>query len=272
MMKKILFTSMMSVLMLGSIIACGGKEAAGDEAEAALSFESIVKDTTIRLSNDASSPQAEIHLNILYATGKNSAAVNDTLLRSGILTPDYLSASGSKMDAVQAVDSFIIKYVADYKQDFGRLYAMDKEHGTSYNIQYSCNTKAENGKKDVINYIAEVYSYAGGAHGMNMTIVKNINTETGKILKLSDVFVPGYEQTLSDLIVQDLCKQYDVKDLKGLQEKGLFIDMDPYVTENFILDDGQITFIYCDTEIAPHAMGEIKVKLDEKDLKQILAK
>lgn len=270
-MKKLLYTSMMSIMMIG-IIACGGKDTNGNEEEAELAFEKIVRDTTIRLSNDASSPQAEIHLNILYATGKNAATVNDTLLRSGILTPDYLSASGSKMDAVQAVDSFIIKYAADYKQDFGRLYAMDKEHSTSYNIQYSCNTKAENGKKDVINYIAEVYSYAGGAHGVNMTIVKNINMETGKILKLSDVFVPGYDQTLKDMIVEKLCKQYDANDLKGLQEKGLFMDMDPYVPENFILDDGEITFIYCDTEIAPHAMGEIKVELDEKNLKQILAK
>ena len=107
---------------------------------------------------------------------------------------------------------------------------------------------------------------------MSTTIVKNINAETGKILKLSDVFVPGYEQGLEDLIVEKLCKQYEVKDLKGLQEKGLFVGIDPYVTENFILDDGEITFIYCDSEIAPHAMGEIKVELDEKDMKHILAK
>ena len=50
------------------------------------------------------------------------------------------------------------------------------------------------------------------------------------------------------------------------------MDMDPYVPENCILDNGEVTFIYCDTEIAPHAMGEIKVELDEKELKQILAK
>ena len=270
-MRKLLFSSLMPILLMGIITACGGKTDS-NEAEAELAFERIVKDTTIQLTSDASSPQAEVHLMIHYATGKNAATVNDTLLRSGILTPDYLSASGSKMSAVEAVDSFLIKYAADYKQDFGRLYAMDKEHGTSYSIQYSCNTKVENGRKGIINYIAEVYSFAGGAHGVNTTIVKNINTETGKILKLSDVFVPGYEQGLEDLIVEKLCKQYEVKDLKGLQEKGLFVGIDPYVTENFILDNGEITFIYCDSEIAPHAMGEIKVELDDNDMKHILAK
>jgi hypothetical protein len=269
-MKKILYL-MITALTIGTVMACGGN-ASNDEAEKELSFESVVRDTTVKLSNDPSSPQAEIHLNILYATGKNAATVNDTLLRSGILTPDYLSASGSKMDAVEAIDSFIIKYAADYKQDFGRLYAADKEHATSYSLQYSCNTKADDGRKGIINYIAEVYSYAGGAHGINMTIAKNINKESGKILKLSDVFVPGHEQTLKELIVEKLCKQYDAKDLKGLQEKGLFVNMDPYVSENFILQDDNIVFIYCDSEIAPHAVGEIKVEIDDSDLKQILVK
>lgn len=269
-MKKILYL-MITALTVGTVMACGGS-GSNDEADQELSFETIVRDTTIKLSNDPSSPQAEVHLNILYATGKNAETVNDSLLRSGILTPDYLSASGSKMNAVEAIDSFIIKYAADYKQDFGRLYAADKEHATSYSIQYSCNTKTDNGRKDIINYVAEVYSYAGGAHGVNMTIAKNINKETGKILKLSDVFVPGHDQTLTEMIVEKLCKQYDAKDLKELQGKGLFVDMDPYVSENFILQDGQITFLYCDSEIAPHAMGEIKVEIDNSDLKQILAK
>ena len=133
-MKKLLFSSLMPILLMGIITACGGKTD-GNEAEAELAFERIVKDTTIQLTSDASSPQAEVHLMIHYATGKNAATVNDTLLRSGILTPDYLSASGSKMSAVEAVDSFLIKYADDYKQAFGGLYAMDKEHGTSYSIQ-----------------------------------------------------------------------------------------------------------------------------------------
>jgi len=269
-MKKLLY-HLFTATALWGLIACGGKDVK-EGGEADLAFDSIIKDTTVSLTNEISSPKAEIHLNIKYATGKNATVVNDTLLRSGILTPDYLANCQAKQGVSQALDSFLIKYIADYRNDLGRLYAMDKEHSTSYNIQYSCNTDVHSGRKDIFNYIAEVYSYAGGAHGISMTIAKNIQKETGKILKLSDVFVPGYEQTLNDLIVEKFLKKFDVKNLKELQEKGVFVDMEPYVSENFIIKDDEISFIYCDTEIAPHAMGEITVEIDDKDLKQILKK
>ena len=269
-MKKILIT-IFSLIVVNGLIGCGGNDGKAGGEEAELAFDSIIKDTTVNLTNGDNSPKAEIHLNIQYATGKNSTMVNDTLFRSGILTPDYLSASTKSLDPVLAIDSFIIKYVTDYRQDFGRLYAVDHEHSTAYNLQYSCNTKIQKKRKGVVNYIAEVYSYSGGAHGINMTIIKNINQETGKVLKLNDVFVPGYEQTLNDLIVAKLCKNYEAEDLKGLQEKGIFVGMDPYVTENFILDDDEVVFVYCDSEIAPHAMGEISVVIDNKELKSILS-
>ena len=40
--------------------------------------------------------------------------------------------------------------------------------------------------------------------------------------------------------------------------------------DNFLVEDGQITFIYNESEIAPHAKGEIRITLKDSELKDIL--
>ena len=47
-------------------------------------------------------------------------------------------------------------------------------------------------------------------------------------------------------------------------------DGEVYLSENFILGKDDITFIYGEDEIAPHAVGEIRVKVDLDDLKKFL--
>lgn len=258
-----------AALTASCFFACGGKEQPADLE--ALTWDSIVCDTTARLTDDQQSPMAEIHLNIKYADGKKAGAINDSLLTCGILTPDYLTLSeDKKMTVAQAVSYFTNNYIRDYQRDFGALYAKDKEHTASYNLQYSCNTHVEEQPSGVICYSAEVYNFAGGAHGMNITITKNFDLKTGKVMRLSDVFVPGYEEGLKELITKELCKKFSVKDLQGLQEKSIFVGMEPYVTENFLNFDDKVVFVYCDTEIAPHTVGEISIEIPKKQMKNLL--
>lgn len=253
----------------GIISSCSGKSEKPEEE--ALAWDSIVVDTTTTLTTDSHSPKAEIHLNIKYALGKKSKSVNDSLLVSGLLSPDYLILNkDKKMEVPEAVRHFVARYLNDYKKDFGALYEKDKEHGSSYNLQYSCNTHVEEQPTGIVNYVAEVYNYSGGAHGMNISIAKNFDRETGKIQKLSDTFVPGYEEGLKELIVKELCNKFDVKDLQELQAKGIFVGMEPYVPENFINKEKEMEFIYCDTEIAEHAVGELRVTIPLKKLKDML--
>ena len=67
-----------------------------------------------------------------------------------------------------------------------------------------------------------------------------------------------------------MADDFDVNDLEGLQEKGVFVDGQVYVSDNFIYGDDDITFIYCEDEIAPHSIGEVRVKIDIDDLKRLM--
>lgn len=264
-MKKFIFTAIVAL----AFISCGknnGKTADSNDME----FDSVVVDSTCTLINSQNSPKCDISIHFQYVKGRNSQTINNTLLRSGILAPDYFSLSKEKLGIKQAIDSFVSKYMLDYKHDYGELYKQDKEHGASYNCSYFVKTKTQKTDDNVLVYIASISSYAGGAHGIEQTLAKNFNTKTGHIIQLKDIFVPGYEQTLKEIIINKLDEKFKANGLDELKKLYIFADNNVYVPDNFIIGDDKITFIYCEDEIAPHAVGEIRIPIDKSDLDKIM--
>lgn len=259
------------VLLLTSAIlsACGGGN--GQTAKfSGMEFDSIVVDSIVALSHSNGSPTCHVSLSVQYAKGEKAELINDTLLRSGILTPDYLSLGNEKLTVKQAVDSFMNRFVYDYLHDYGDLYRADTKHASSYNCSYIVKTRTCNGAKNILNYIATIQTYAGGAHEIKQTIARNFDVKTGQMLQLDDLFITGADSQLEDIIVAEMADDFDVNGLEGLQEKGVFVDGQVYVSDNFIYGDDDITFIYCEDEIAPHSIGEIRVKIDIDDLKRLM--
>ena len=277
-MRKNLFTFVLLLTVIGVLYACGNGPAGSSKEVGDLTFESVVVDTMVNLTAAPNSPKAEIHLNILYAEGKDNETLNDSLLRTGILTPDYLALAAHPLDVPLAVDSFVIKYVNDYRRDYGRLYNQDREHGASYQLQYTCNTFLKKGTDKVTNYVAEIYYYGGGEHGRILLAAVDHDRisacirspESGRMVSPSNLFTAGYEQPIADLLLEKLCKENDAKDLKELRKSNILLGQDPYMPDNFLVEDGQITFIYNESEIAPHAKGEIRITLNDSELKDIL--
>ena len=253
-----------SLLALATVLlcACGGSNSRTATIKG-LEFDSIVVDSTLALTGSENSPKCQVRLSIQYVKGENAEKMNALLLRSGVLSPDYLSLGSQKLSPKQSVDSFVRRFLSEYKQEYGELYRNDTEHAASYNCTYRVTTYTQNGADNVLNYIAEVYTYGGGEHGVSQTIARNINVKTGKLIQLADLFKPGYQPNLCELITKKCLKRFDVDNIDELKAKGIFIDGEVYASENFILGDDNITFIYCEDEIAPHDIGEIRIDNDE---------
>ena len=265
-MRKLLFI-ILAVLFTAS---CGNKEEKTVTKAEGIDFDSISVDTIVPLIQEEGAPSAHIHLTMMYAQGDKGTAINQTIRKGGFLTPDYMGMLSDRVTMKQAVDSFVISYVNDYKRDYAPLFRGDREHRDSYNLTYDCHTYVQNYRDGIISYIAQSTMFGGGEHSVTSTIAKNIEVKTGKVITGADVFAEGYEQPLADLIVSKLCKQQDVKTLKALQEKGFFVDIEPYASDNFILGEGEITFIYVDSEIAPHEAGEIRITLNDDELESVV--
>lgn len=263
-MKKMIYAVLTALMIIGC-----GHNSNGTAKMDEISFDSIIVDSTYSLTDAKDAPTCKISLSIQYAKGHKAQIINDTLIRSGILMPDYLSLSHEKITVKEAVDSFVNRYIADYKQDYGQLYREDREHGASYNCIYKVKTHTEDGGNNILNYIASISSYGGGAHGIDQTLVKNFNVETGHLVSLNDIFVSEYEQDLKDLIIKKMCEKFHVKDLDGLKKQYIFADNNVYISENFLLKEDSIIFIYCEDEIAPHAVGEIRIEIDKSEIKKL---
>ena len=265
-MKRILIVWAVALV---AFAACTNKSATSAKIEG-LDFDSIVVDTTAALTDLKLTPLCRISLNLQYAKGNNADKINNVLLHAGILMPDYLGLTNQKLSMKQAVDSFVKRMLNDYLHDYAALYRQDRENGSSYNYEYKVKTYTRNGAENIVVYTAKIYTYGGGAHGINQTLVRNIDVTTGKVLELQDVFVPGYEPTLKELLLKKVGERFNADGLDELNKKDVFADGHVYVPDNFAIDDDSFTFIYCEDEIAPHAVGEISVTLSRSELSRIL--
>ena len=233
------------------------------ENSGGMSFEKAQSEREVALAGGNDAPSCKVMLEVLYAKSGNAEA--DKAVNNAI--EDRLFAM-QNLTMQQAVDSFANSYTADYKQSLTPLYEVDKadpEKHAWYEYHYTITTKTQPGKDNVVVYVVETDCYEGGAHGIQQQLVMNFNTTTGEQLKLANIFVPGYERRLSDLLLEKLMDQLDVKTLYELKQKDYLYAVDMFPTENFMLGEDELTFIYNTYEIAPYSAGrtELKLKWDE---------
>ncbi|MBR6979163.1 MAG: DUF3298 domain-containing protein [Prevotella sp.] len=220
------------------------------------------------LEDSAGSPQCYVIVELITFGNKEYSSINDSLLRSGILSPDYLSLSDIHMTPQAAVDSFIQRYTSDYREIFTGIFS-DEGDTEAATIGYTITTSIEEGKDSILTYKAFI-SNRQGAITTEYTHCLNIDLGRKRILGLSDVFVPGSEKGLQEAITSQLMKQTRCKTPEDLRTAGFFVNSEAYAPNNFILGDKTITFVYVAGEIADRSKGEIQVEVKYSDIRNLL--
>ena len=266
--KKTTLLGLATMMVLTMIICSCGKADIGEGEP--VETDSIAVDTTATLTNRPNSPTCKVHIDIKTPTNLPKGEAKKTpsnlpkgeamfSLLSSILPLNVETAYLPKTNSIDRVlHIFLKQYVEDYQRD-GRL-ILDQEPGNEgLNWEYRVKTDVRRYREGVLAYIAKVHTFEGGLYPIDQTVVRNISEKDGRILSIYDILVPGYDKTLVEEVVKQLTEDYQVDDIEGLREKGLFIGIEPYLPDNFILGDGAIQFIYQADEIASHTLGEIKV-------------
>lgn len=284
-MKKV-FSALL--LMLAVMASCQHKSTSVAKPEGVV-FDSVVVDSTTRLNADTETPNGEMSIHLAYAkpvaNDPQSVAaawkINKALLSSDLLMSDFMTGVRPAVTKGLTPKSYIEKALKQMSVNFGKQYVADNlelfeetaDFSPNYNRAYSVRTKVKQVSDSIVSYQADVYYYDGGAHGSSTTWVRNFNTHTGATVTLATIMRPGYEGPLTQMIIDDLVRQFKVKNLKQLQDSmTVFAFMDPYVPKNYILTNKGITFIYSQDEIAAHAMGEIRVTLSNEQLTKLMRK
>ena len=258
-----------TLLLTGS---CGSKEVNG------IKFEKAHAEKEVMLAEGNDAPSCKVLLEVVYAveTEGNRAVV--TAINNAI-EEQLLGMQGLTMQ--QAVDSFVSQYTMDYRKSLAEMYEQDKsdaEKHAWYEYHYSVTTEVQQAEcealddKVVATVKANLDYFEGGAHGIEQQLVMNFDSETGKRLTLEDIFVPGYEHRLSELLLEKLMDQQDVKTLDELKAKDYLYTMDMFPSVNFIVKDDGLTFIYNPYEIAPYDKGRTEINVSFSEAKGILRK
>ena len=236
--------------------------------EAPIQFEVATADKTVTLASHENAPMCKVHLELSYATednGHKAEIINNSIEKRLLNLQD--------MPMQQAADSFAILYTDNYQNSLQPLYLQDRDNEKKtawYNYHYIIKTQPEKGHKGATVYHIYLDYYEGGAHGISQHLIMNFEQSTGRQLALADIFVPGYESRLCQALEKTLCAYVGAGSIKELKDQGYLYALDMFPSENFILGEEAITFIYNPYEIAPYDKGCIELTITYSDLDDIL--
>ena len=270
-MNKTKFLPVMIALTMMVMVACGGNDGVtAVENIEGVEMDSVVVDTVVPLGEGEDAPSLDLYVHVKYDKAGKLPVIKDSILLGDVFHVDAMEGGDSIKTVEQAAAATVSGTISDYVKDFGEMYAADKEHPEMYNVMLVTRTIAEVRKPGILIYTVMTVNHISSITSYMILVPYNIDIKTGKIMTLDDVFKPGYEQKLTEAIVHSLYKQYDVEDFEELQETGIFVNMNAYPSENFIIDKDTMLFIYEPNEITPYGM--VIAGVDYDDLKDILKK
>jgi hypothetical protein len=276
MQTKTRFTLSASIVLLalapGLLLNCTGK---GGAKSSGIEFDSIVIAQQIPLlqKNDTTLPYADVNISFIYPTKFRD---NESLTRlQRIFKGTFLGDNNyDSLSLQEAMNQYIKEYTERY-QSLSNYYYEDKIRMEGnipswYWYVMSNSNKILFQSDSLLNYAVEYSDYEGGAHGSYRITYTNIDLKGLVTLSEEDLFVPGYFKPLTEKIVEQLMRNYNVTVPDSLLMQGFFTLEDIVPNNNFWLDRENIHYTYNQYEIAPYAMGVIDVSVPYSGLSDIL--
>lgn len=272
---SVIATGLLSCFLLS---VCNGQKQIDSDT-----VKSVKVEENAHLQDDSTSPACKVTIDYSYLAESNDAdtvaqRINETALAYS-LGKEY-----GRMAPGAAVDSFKNAYISNYRKDVSGLYEEDIKNGTAkedlpswFNYEYSLTTKFSDGKEGILNFTCWKFEYTGGAHPNEWGMWLNFDTANGELLKLQDVFIAGSETPIKQLLLKELITEMaerledeNIKSLKDLQNAGILNLTNMYVSENFLLEKEQVSFLYNKYDIAPYSVGSITLSLPYSEVEKYM--
>lgn len=267
------YISYFAVLLLLSlfITSCGGGNETPDSVSADFEMKTVSVDTVCKLFKGSDSPGCDVHYKICYADGQDAAFLNT------ILTRKMFPGASDSTDIEKAATEEMHGIVEDYKATLKGVTRKNISNGLfpvdMARYRRSIVTTSKIVKKNILVYTATVQEKAyGETDSLVNQFTFNISLSDRCMITPDDIFVPGYKDRLAQKIVAKLSAQYKVSGIEGLQRKGIFAEGIPYASDNIIITDDALTFVYNPYEIAGRSYGMISITVTAEEVKDIMEK
>lgn len=205
-----------------------------------------------------------VSVNLEYPNGGASSEVLKRMTNT-ILGKSVDSEEGSIEDAIQ---KYMDVTVTAYREANLPLYEEMRDEGEEYH-GLSWEERLEGyfsgNWKNIVSYTLTDFSFTGGAHGSTGSDCINFNIKDGSLVSEEQIFKPGYEKTLSELLTSHLSdalpqqEDYDALFVKDIASNG-----------NFRVSDEGIVYTYGEYELGPYYLGKIEVTVPWEEMEEIL--
>jgi len=245
---------------------------------------SLQADTTVSLNTAVeSSPNCKIHLDFMYLKCSDKDSVSQSVNQT--LQSIFFNEQLSLLSPEIFVDSVMHTYISKYKNDVEKYYQADIKNGVDakdipqwYNYEFDITSELAKGKNNQFwNYTVSTFQNTGGAHPNTWGKWVNINASNGKALTKEDIFLPGTDKDICNLILKQLIQEANkrletdtISSMEGLQSAGVLLDTDLYIPDNFLLKEEGITFLYNRYDIAPYSMGDFQLTVPYAEIETYL--
>lgn len=260
------------VLIAFIIIGCGKKgETINKETKDAkqevkvqdsLSFEMKNFKKTYKNCNENEEKCSYLKVSYPLFAGNSATEINKTIDAYISDSIFVIEGKGSNKNPDGLAKTFFEDYenvLKDASPDFPVVYALDVNSSVVYN------------KPAALSVSIDYYINTGGAHPNSYAKYFVFNPKSGKQVKLSDIFISGFDDKLNKLIDKKYRELRNLKETDRLDgEKGYLFENFIKFNDNFILTKEGINFFYNNYEIAAYAVGPTELKFTYKELTEIL--
>jgi len=121
--------------------------------------------------------------------------------------------------------------------------------------------------KHYMNYLVSYYSFRGGAHGIQTLSNIVFDAKTGEQVHEADLFAPGYETPVAQLLRLAIKSAMEAEDPELMQ----LVKLEEVVPNgNFSVHEDGMEWLFQPYEVGPYALGIVSATLSWEDLKPFM--
>ena len=228
-------------------------------------FAVIADIERLPLTKEKTEPSARLQLILVLPDRKSNTpfpkSVTDTILQMFNENPVNGKDQHAVIKAIK--DVFFTDYVQSNEPFLNEMSgpSMYWELLRSGNVIYN--------DRDRLSYMVMTYEFTGGAHGLETCRYKTFDLKSGKVIGIREVFHPGFENKLTEVLTAKLRQSSGLKDPVKLTDRGYFTDQ-IRPSENFYFNAQGIGFVYNPYEIAPHSFGTITIFVPFDEISSVI--
>lgn len=202
-------------------------------------------------------------ISLEYVTGglriPQMEKINQTIVQQAF---DLEDAAGTLEELAGTYrENLIDEYITENSnsaEEIGVLTWEDKINGVFTNSYKNWN-----------NYLLSYYNFRGGAHGIQTVSQLVFDRKTGNLLTETELFAPGYEESVAKLMRANVQKEMEAEDPELVQ----LVEMEFVVPNgNFSVGESGVQWIFQPYEVGPYALGIVIASVSWEELKPYLNK